>query len=137
MVENLEGEEWVVLVLENRKGNKQYAISNFGRVASFTKDFSDAKTLPMKNEPGRYTRLRIEFIDGVKSVYVHQVVAQNFLEMPKKKNLTDILHINGNINDNHFENLQWVSHASLLKTKAKKRRKNKKQQSREKKGNNR
>ncbi len=109
-IEILPEEEWVTLQLEERRGKTKYAISNFGRVISFTKEMASGKLMPLTLEPTRHTRIKVEFKTGSKSFYIHKIVAEHFV--PKiSDELEDVIHLNKDIKDNHYKNLAWTTHS--------------------------
>lgn len=50
--------------------------------------------------------------------YVHKIVAQVFVRNPNPSLYTEILHINGNTQDNRASNLKWVHVSSIPKQRA-------------------
>ncbi|MFP5040594.1 HNH endonuclease [Parasediminibacterium sp. JCM 36343] len=109
-VEFLPNEEWVTLQLEDRKGLMKYAVSNFGRAISYMIEIENGRLMPLNVEPNRHTRLKIEFTTGSKSFYIHKIVAENFIPKPADPSLSYVIHINKNIKDNKYQNLQWATH---------------------------
>ena len=108
-IEFLPEEKWVTLQLEERRGKKKYAISNFGRVISYSKEMANGKLLPLTLEPTRHTRIKIEFKTGSRSYYIHKIVAEHFV--PKQsEDLEEVIHLNKDIKDNYYKNLAWASH---------------------------
>ena len=47
--------------------------------------------------------------------YVHRLVGDAFLEPPKNVNQNQINHIDGNKNNNHYSNLEWVTASENMK----------------------
>jgi hypothetical protein len=47
-----------------------------------------------------------------KNFYIHQLVAQHFIENPDKKQIVN--HIDGNKTNNNVDNLEWVTHSENL-----------------------
>ena len=47
-----------------------------------------------------------------KTIQVHRVVAEAFVENPDPEHLTIVKHKNGDVTDNRAENLEWAAHAS-------------------------
>jgi len=107
-VEIYPGEEFRTLEVEGRNGELKYAFSNFGRVVSYLKDIESGKLMQFTTEPNRHSRLKVNIVGGSVSIYIHKVIADFFL--PKKdESLNYIMHLNKNIKDNHFQNLQWCT----------------------------
>ena len=107
----LPNEEWITLQFENRKGSLQYAVSNYGRVVSYHTEIEYGKLLPLDIEPTRHTRIKVEFLDGSKSVYIHTIVAENFVPKPEDPEKEYVIHLNKDIKDDHYLNLKWGDYA--------------------------
>jgi hypothetical protein len=84
------------------KGYSNYLIYEDGKVWSkktkrFIKQFVNR---------GGYLILNLSRVgEKPKSFRVHRIVAEHFL--PKKENLLDVNHIDGNKQNNHVSNLEW------------------------------
>lgn len=111
----LENELWETLYFENRKGEKQYVISNLGRIASHSPDFSSMRLLSLSSSNGKPPRVKIAFKDGVKGFYVHKLVANHFLDKPKEA--TQLIHLDGNVLNNASANLKWVNDNEAMRRK--------------------
>jgi len=92
----IEDEYWVLL-----KGNKNYYISNLGRI----KDRNDI-FLKQSHSQG-YAIVSIQLYGKRVSKSVHILVAQSFIPNPEGK--TQVNHINMIRNDNRICNLEWVT----------------------------
>lgn len=83
-----------------------YQISNLGRLKSFKKD-TNGKVLSNTNKKGDYFSVILRKGDKVRSVRIHQLVAEAFL--PNPDNLPQVHHKDGNKQNNCVDNLEWVS----------------------------
>ena len=81
-----------------------YQVSDDGHVRRILKDGS---TKPVKNRDGKYHTVSLSKKGIKKSVLVHKLVADAFLERPT--GATEINHKDGNKHNNRLENLEWVS----------------------------
>lgn len=86
-------EEWKVI----EKSNGKYEISNFGRCRNIKKG-----TILKENNSSTSARYNI----CGKMEFVKKLVATAFIE--NKYNCDKIRNIDGNINNNHADNLEWV-----------------------------
>lgn len=98
---------------KNVKGHEHYQVSNLGGVRSVDRVVTNSlgikslrKGRPLK--PQRYSNgyFFVKFGRG-KSYLLHRLVAQCFIDNPKK--LSQVNHIDGDKSNNSFLNLEWVS----------------------------
>lgn len=93
--------------------NDVYMISNFGRVKSFVEDKQNGYILSIKNSRGWYLSALMKVNGKYKTFRVHRLVAKYFVPNPKNK--SEINHIDGNKQNNHHSNLEWVTrHENVL-----------------------
>jgi len=99
-MENLENEIW-----KNIPGYEEtHQVSNFGRVKKKDNGILIKNRL---NEKG-YLIINLTLKSKSKTFKVHRLVALAFLPNPLNKN--QVNHKDYNKNNNHLENLEWVSH---------------------------
>ena len=97
-----------------------YYISNHGYVYSslvrgcrnpldMSKRIPLKKLAPRKTKPFGYCRVCLRrFSTGLREdLYIHRLVAENFIPNPEHK--TEINHLDCNPANNHVDNLQWVT----------------------------
>jgi uncharacterized protein YerC len=69
---------------------------------------------PKKNK-GRYFAIYV----GNRNIYIHKLVAEAWLHNPKPVSYKIVLHIDGDTENNHYENLQWANHKMLYQNRVK------------------
>ncbi len=110
-------EEWRKIIIDNCITN--YEISNYGRCRNIAKLNWKTKGIlkPRKTKTG-YWRYSICYNNKVVDYYAHRLVAMFFIDI-HQTHLT-VNHIDGNKDNNHVLNLQWITshenntHASEL-----------------------
>jgi hypothetical protein len=105
-------EEWKVIeLLDDKPRRKNYAISNYGRVVSFTDSVESGKLLKnglIEGYPVLSIGHKIKF-----SRCVHKLVAYYFL--PKPESGQDyVIHFDFDKKNNSVKNLQWVDRDTML-----------------------
>lgn len=108
-------EEWREFELEI-PGLVRYAVSNHGRLKSFTFDIKAGRIVKGALCDGfpylRYKRM----IEGKRKDFqhgIHKMIGELFL--PKQnENQTYVLHLNYNKLDNHISNLKWATHEEMV-----------------------
>jgi hypothetical protein len=85
----------------------KYAVTNLGRVISFSEILSDGHFL----KPGRlsnYPCVSIFSKKEKKTVLIHRLVAKYFLTQPSPAHKF-VIHLNYNKEDNNYKNLKWAT----------------------------
>jgi hypothetical protein len=85
--------------------NTDYAISNFGRIASVASKKHISVLHPTDNGKG-YKLIKIT-TPKRKNLYIHRLVAHAFIPNPENK--SEVNHKDGNKSNNTVENLEWVT----------------------------
>jgi len=99
----LEDEEW----REVPGSNNLYWVSSYGRVKSYHFNKKDGVILkPATIKNFKYVNLR--FNKEAKMLFVHKLVAMLWIPLPSEKH-TIVTHLDRNLHNNHFTNLQWLS----------------------------
>ena len=88
-----------------------YKISECGEVLNTKRN-----KLQKSYRHGRgYNRISLTSRGLQRNHYVHRLVGNAFLETPEHIGQTQINHIDGNKNNNHYSNLEWVTPSENMK----------------------
>ena len=94
----------------------RYAISNFGRLISFTDNIEDGRIIKGSITEG-YRIFRYRIRQGKKLSYRHKffyrLVAENFLEKTSDEQ-TFVLHLDYNLANDLVSNLKWATRQEML-----------------------
>lgn len=116
-------------MMENWKpipGYKDYEVSETGEIRSVDriKKFKSGRTVSLSGKSKVLRKhpdngfLMTDLIDdkGVRrTVYPHKVVAQVFVQNEKPRKHKVVIHLDGDVLNNHFSNLQWSSVSDSIK----------------------
>jgi hypothetical protein len=107
-------EEWKEFLREH-KSKFRYAVSNFGRVISFTDDIKKGRLLKGSKGEG-YACFKYKILVGKKLISknttFHRIVAENFLTKISDDQVY-VMHIDRNKSNNHVGNLKWVTQEEM------------------------
>lgn len=84
----------------------RYQVSNLGKVKSFCQNKTGILMLGTNNGAG-YRIVLLTLDNTQKSIRIHRLVAQHFIDNPNNYDVVD--HIDGNRSNNHVSNLRWVT----------------------------
>lgn len=100
-------EEWKRIEIGENTMKFKYAISNYGRIISYTDDVSNGRILKGGNIKG-YPVLPLKISGKRKTFYIHKLVGEYFL---KKNSDAEkyVIHLDYNKQNNYYRNLQWAS----------------------------
>jgi len=106
-------EEWkdIEMVDDGKPRRKKYAVSNYGRVVSYTNKIEDGKLLKFGIIEGYHV---LTLTCKIKtSRCVHKLVAYYFLPEPKPEQ-TYVIHFDFNKQNNSVKNLKWVTREEMV-----------------------
>ncbi|MDR2038290.1 MAG: HNH endonuclease [Bacteroidales bacterium] len=106
-------EEWkeIETIDDGKFHRKKYAISNYGRVVSYTDEIEDGKLLKyglIEGYPVLSLGQRVKY-----SRCIHKLVAHYFLPEPAS-NQKYVIHFDFDKENNSVKNLQWVTREEML-----------------------
>ncbi len=106
-------EKFVVLPLKRSPKGNAYALTNYGRVISFTtapREGHFLKSGSISNYPGIAVRSK----NRSYTFLIHRLVAKYFLKQASPKHKF-VIHLNYVKDDNYYKNLKWVTHEEKFK----------------------
>jgi hypothetical protein len=112
-IKTLSGERWKELKLKKGTSRKRYAISNMGRLVSFSEKIDDGYVLRHGRTQG-YPSVSIGKIGKRQNFYIHRLVAEYFAQKGSAKN-TFVIHLDHKKENNKSSNLKWVSQENQIK----------------------
>lgn len=105
-------EEWKELIFEEGALRKRYAISNYGRIASYTDEIEKGDLIKGGVLQG-YTTLPMRPNGKSKTFYVHKLVAELFIDK-ETDDQTYVIHLDYNKKNNFYKNLKWANKHEML-----------------------
>ena len=114
MIKKLAGEVWKPLTFSGwRQLRNRYAVSSFGRIASYKLDvLKDGKQLSGSLTTG-YRTLNLHRPNNKGTLYIHREMAQLFFKKPSTKHKY-VIHRNHNKLDNNIKNLRWTTLEQMI-----------------------
>jgi len=91
-------------------GFENYSISNYGRIRRESNGMNaKAGTFknPQVNKKTGYTHVKVSGAEGKRSMSIHRLVATHFIPNPYDRREVD--HIDRDKQNNHVDNLRWVT----------------------------
>ncbi|MFN2422835.1 MAG: NUMOD4 domain-containing protein [Cryomorphaceae bacterium] len=101
------GEQWREITFEPGALRLNYAVSNFGRIVSFREKQEDGKLLK-GGLLGGYPTFVCRPFGTSKTLYIHKIVAEQFLQRPSEVHKY-VIHLDYNKKNNHTDNLKWAT----------------------------
>jgi len=106
MIKKIPNERWKEIKEIKGKLKFNYAISDQGRLASFTKKIHDGELLKGSRQE-KFSIWRFKIKGKSRGVLIHKLVANYFLPKPKGKNML-VIHLDHDLQNNKAKNLKWV-----------------------------
>ena len=100
---------------------KQIIVDNISTLYFITEDgrcYNTNTNKYLKGQIGKngYISFNLTLPNGKKKrLYAHRLVALHFLDNPNPKEFTEVNHIDGNRQNNHISNLEWVSRTQNIR----------------------
>lgn len=108
MIRLLKNEVWKELPLKHKRLlRKKYAVSNKGRLASYTDDIKSGTLLKGSTVEG-YTVVNVKPDNTYQSLYLHRMIAKLFLTKPDRRHKF-VIHKDHNKKNNAVSNLRWAT----------------------------
>lgn len=114
MIKKLAGEVWKPLHFSGwRHLRNRYAVSSFGRIASYKENvLEDGKLLSGSLTTG-YRTLNLHRPGNKGTLYIHRELAKLFLTRPSLQHKY-VIHRNHNKLDNNIKNLRWATLEQMI-----------------------
>jgi len=108
MIKFLRNEVWKELPIKYKSSlRKKYAVSNHGRVVSYTDEIKNGTLLNGSTVEG-YTVINVKPNDTFQSLYLHREIAKLFIKRPGR-NYKYVIHLDHDKKNNHVRNLRWAT----------------------------
>ena len=106
-------ERWIRITFQEVENPPHYEVSNYGRLKSFQGILTTGTIIKGSVIQG-YRTLNIR-VDGGKTInrYIHKLVAQLFLELPKEDEKF-VIHLDFDKHNNRAENLKWATKDAMI-----------------------
>lgn len=100
-------EQWRKIRFEPNALKLNYAVSNYGRLVSYSDELKDGKLLK-GGMLGGYPTFVCRPRGKSKTIYIHKLVAEYFLEKPGEEHVY-VIHLDYKKTNNHTRNLMWAT----------------------------
>lgn len=104
-------EEWKEVPFEPGALRKNYAVSNYGRVASYKDNLHDGSLL-RTSKVGGYPVFISRPFGKTRTFYVHKLVGEAFLKQGEGEDF--LIHLDYNKSNNNLANLKWVKKEEMI-----------------------
>ena len=114
MIKKLAGEVWKQLSFPGwRHLRNRYAVSSFGRIASYKQSVLDDGKLLSGSLTTGYRTLNLHRPGNKGTLYIHRELAKLFLPKSSPQHKY-VIHRNHNKLDNHIKNLRWATLEQMI-----------------------
>ena len=114
MIKKLANETWKHLNFSGwRLLRNRYAVSDWGRIASYKVDVLKDGKLLMGSLTTGYRTLNFHRPNNNGTIYIHREIAKVFLKKPSPQH-DYVIHLNHNKLDNTIKNLRWASFEQMM-----------------------
>jgi HNH endonuclease/NUMOD4 motif len=108
MIRLRKNEVWKNLSFKNKSLlRKKYAISNYGRIISYTRELEEGTLLRGSSVEG-YTVINVKTGETFHSLYIHREIAKLFLPRPVRA-YKYVIHLDHDKKNNTVKNLRWAT----------------------------
>jgi len=105
-------EEWKEIKFPKGNLRNKYAISNKGRIMSYESTLEEGSVLK-GSLTGGYPTLNIKPGGKDKTLYIHRLVAENFIEKVGRSK-SFVIHLDYDKLNNDAKNLRWATRSELI-----------------------
>lgn len=113
MIKSQKNEVWKVLQFNKGVFRCQYAVSNTGRLASFTTSIQDGSHLK-GTLMGGYPTLKLKPEGRNMTLFVHRLVAEAFIPQKSARH-NYVIHLDYDKENNAIKNLRWATKEEMEK----------------------
>ena len=106
-------EKFIPLPIKKSPKGNAYALTNYGRVISFTTKPEEGHFLK-HGSISQYPGIAVRSKDRSYTFLIHRLVAKYFVRQPTNKHKF-VIHLNYVKDDNFYKNLKWVTHEEKFK----------------------
>jgi len=113
MSEKYQDERWLRISFDGIHPDEDVHVSDFGRIRSFKTSRKGGKIIGGSWLSGYNILVLRKENDKRKTVFIHKLVAEYFIDKPDDSYNT-IIHLDYNRKNNHISNLKWVTKKQSL-----------------------
>lgn len=113
MIKPLKNEKWKIIQFNGDVFRCHYAVSDHGRLVSFTSSIEDG-TLLKGTLMGGYPTLKLKPAGRNMTLFIHRLVAEAFLTRKTPK-YEYVIHLDYNKQNNAIKNLRWATKEDMEK----------------------